>query len=400
MIRAFLVNFSATLLATGLSTAATLLIVQSLSPADWGLSASTLGLGQLLGACVSFGTQIERVRRYSSMAADVRGIEAKTDSWARIFVAASIVLVGCAVFAFSSSAGVVLMTAAGVYASLSSTSYFIASKQFLKAGGVVSAEKLLLLLLVGTAVLTDWAGPLTLPLAQGLAGLGVAAVATCVIRSPALRLSLKAHAGRLRSQYTSGLYLGVASLAPSFLLLDASIVLAIAGPTEAGAFALAARLVAPLTVATSALVAVLMPFLISTPDAPTGNNFRSLLILTAVYFSALAVLAASAALWVPSFFGTEYEDSVTPVQLYVANAFAVFFTRVLVTLGQARGDDKVMSALVTAQVALALAGIGVGASVAGSSGAAVSVVSTNVLLSVALGIRTWKRRHKDSGALS
>ena len=400
MIRAFLVNFSATLVATALSTAATLIIVRSLSPADWGTSASALGLGQLLGAGLSFGTQIERVRRYSAMATDQRQLVAKTDSHARIALATAVFLVGCLIATVATPAGVILVAAAGVYASLASTNFLIASKQFVRAGLVVSAEKLLLLVFVGTAVITNAEGQMTLPIGQGVAGLVVCIAAGLSIRGPGSGLTLKQHTARVRRQYSTGLFLGLTSLAPSLLLLDASIVLAVAGPEQAGSFALAARLVAPLTVATSALVAVLMPFLISPAGGSPTTTPHSLGVLIVIYFIVLGVLAATASFWVPAVFGSTYSSSVVPVQLYVANAFAVFFTRVLVTVGQARGDDKAMSELVGAQVVLALVGVGLGATLGGSTGAASSVVITNTLLSLALGLRTWGRKSKTAGATS
>lgn len=392
MIRAFAINLSATLLGTVLSTLATFMIVRTLTPQNWGASASALGIGQLVGASLSFGTQIERVRRYSRLPPSDRAAEAELDSRARLAIAFVVAAAGFAIMVVSPFAGSILLTAAGVYASLGAANYFIAAKRFFAAGVVVLAEKGLLFSIVGTTVLFWTPVPTTLPLAQGIAGLAVATVVGLVTRVGATRLGVVGHARRLIVQYKSGLHIGIASLAPSFLLLDATIVIALAGPTAAGTFALAARLVAPLTVATSALVTVLMPFLVDRPEEEhERTNFRLLFGATAVYFAALAGLALSATTWVPLVFGSRYEGAVLPVQLYIGNAFVVFFTRVLVTLGQAAGDDKAMSWLVSVQVVTALIGIAVGADVAGSSGAAFGVVTTNVVLAVVLALRTKMR---------
>ena len=397
MIRAFLVNFTATMLGTALSTAATFLVVRALATDDWGVSASTLGLGQLIGAALSFGTQIERVRRYSALPLDQRSIEAKTDSSSRTVIAIALIAIGLLLSPLLPIAGSIVIAASGTYASLATTNFFIASKRFVVAGTLVAVEKLLLLVLVSVTIAAATTNVTTLPMAQGIAGVCIAVVAARVIPGRRLRLGVSAQARRLHGQYRSGFFLGVASLAPSFLLLDASIVVAIAGPSEAGAFALAARLIAPLTVATSALVAVLMPYLI----APTANDqrfdVRALALLVSGYFAALTMLAVSAPLWVPALFGSEYREAVLPVQLYIANAFVVFFTRILVTISQARGDDKMTSAFIATQVLLALVGISIGAHLAGSAGAAMSVVSTNVLLAVALGLRVRSSRSKTKG---
>jgi len=397
VIRAFLVNFTATMLGTALSTAATFLVVRTLATDDWGISASTLGLGQLIGAALSFGTQIERVRRYSGLPDDRRSVEAKADSSSRIVIALALIAIGLLLSLRLPVAGSIVVAASGTYASLATTNFFIASKRFIVAGTLVAVEKLLLLLLVSITVASATTNIATLPMAQGVAGVCVAVVAARVIPARRLRLGVMAHVRRLREQYRSGFFLGIASLAPSFLLLDASIVVAIAGPAEAGAFALAARLIAPLTVATSALVAVLMPFLIAPSAGVQRFDVRALTLLVIGYFAALTMLAVSAPLWVPALFGTDYREAVVPVQLYIANAFVVFFTRILVTVSQARGDDRMMSAFIASQVLLALMGISVGAHVAGSAGAATSVVSTNVLLAMALGLRVRWNTRKTKG---
>lgn len=392
MIRAFAINLSATLLGTLLSTLATFMIVRALTPEDWGASASALGIGQLVGASLSFGTQIERVRRYSRLPPSDRAGEAELDSRARLAIALVVAATGFAVMIASPFAGSILLTAAGVYASLGAANYFISAKRFFAAGAVVLAEKGLLFSIVGTTVLLWTPVPTTLPLAQGIAGLTIATVAGLVTRVGGARLGIVGHARRLILQYRSGFYVGIASLAPSFLLLDATIVIALAGSAAAGTFALAARLVAPLTVATSALVTVLMPFLVDRPEEEhERTNHRLLFGATAFYFTALAGIALSAPTWVPLVFGSRYEGAVLPVQLYIGNAFVVFFTRVLVTLGQAAGDDKAMSWFVSVQVVTALIGIAAGASVGGSSGAAFGVVTTNAVLVVVLAVRTKTR---------
>lgn len=401
MIRAFAINLSATLIGTALSTLATFIIIRTLTADAWGASAAALGLGQLVGAALSFGTQIERVRRYSRLAASDRAAEATLDSRARLAIAFVVAAAGFAtMFAFP-VAGSTVLTAAGVYASLGAANYFIAAKKFFAAGAVVMAEKALVFSVVAVTVLLWTPEPATLPIAQGVAGLTIASAAALITRVPGSKLSIMGHARRLILQYKSGFYIGIASLAPSFLLLDATIVIAVAGSTAAGTFALAARLVAPLTVATSALVTVLMPFLVDRGTQPNRGTLRLLFAAAAVYFALLAGLALSAAVWVPVLFGPRYEGAVLPVQLYIGNAFVVFFTRVLVTVGQAAGDDRAMSSLVSAQVAVALMGIAVGAHLGGSSGAAFGVVATNTALALILAWRTkasTKHRTTELGA--
>ena len=70
MIRAFATSLSFNIAAAALSGIAVLLVVAALSPNQWGAAAAILGAGQFLGATLSFGSQTERVRRYSRLEVD------------------------------------------------------------------------------------------------------------------------------------------------------------------------------------------------------------------------------------------------------------------------------------------------------------------------------------------
>jgi len=388
MFKAFGINLAATLVATLLSTLATVLLIRYLTPTEWGTGAAALGLGQLAGALLSFGSQVERVRRYSLLDDEERASEARLDALARTGAAGAVLLVGTALLAAGLPAGAMVMCAAGVYASLGATNYFIAARRFVTAGVVVILEKALLFALVSGSILTDVADPLTLPSVQGLTGFLAGLAALVAIRSHLRRLSFLGHVRRLFGQYRSATYVGIASLAPSLLLLDASLVLLLSTPAQAGQFALASRLVAPLSLATTSIVTVLLPFMVRRTPGTALLSRGVALAAAASFFVVLALLVATASWWVPAAFGEDYADAVLPVRLYIANTFLAFFTRILVTAGQARHDDRATSLLVACQVVAALGGIAWGAHAAGATGAALSVVSTNAVLAVALAVRS------------
>ncbi|WP_277959979.1 lipopolysaccharide biosynthesis protein [Frigoribacterium faeni] len=375
------------MLSTLLSTAATLLLIRYLSPADWGSSAAILGLGQLIGALVSYGSQIERVRRYSGLDGDERSAEAALDARARWTLSFSLLTVGLVTLLFSIPAGATVICAAGVYSSLGATNYFVAARRFWLAGSIVLLEKTFLFGTVAASVLFQFASVTTLPIVQGLVGLLAGLISLLSIQTTPPAMSLRDHARRVVRQYGSARYVGIASLAPSLLLLDVSLVHVFSTPENAAQFSLASKLVAPLSLATTSIVTVLLPFMVGEHSERVLLKRGVAVFFVGGFLLVLAVLLASANWWVPTFFGKDYSGAVFPVRLYLVNTFLAFFTRILVTRGQARNDDRVTSLMIACQVLLALVGIAIGAQLGGASGAAVSVVSTNLVLALALSVR-------------
>lgn len=383
--RGFALNFGFNLLATVISSLGMVVVVATYEPGAWGSTAATLAAGQFFGGLLSFGTPLERIRRYSRVGPDLSGKMAYSESEVRLVTASIVVLMAVFATFINPTIAAVAYCAAGVFASLGAGNYFISQKRYVSAGVVVLAEKIITVTII--LVTLGWAPGATwiLPVAYGTAGL-VAGV--CVLfflakerplNRPAFTLSRIAH------QWRGAFYLGLSSVAPAALLLDVTIVLAVSSDSEAGLFAVGSKLVAPLSIAATSIVAIALPHLSAKPKGvlPAISGKRTWAAL-GFFLGGLTVAFVSAPWWIVLLFGRAYADSVWPVRFYILNVTMVLATRALVTILQAWDDDRFAAGLVLAQVIFALVGVGFGASVAGAFGASIAVFATNVALAAAL----------------
>jgi O-antigen/teichoic acid export membrane protein len=387
MFKSLAISFGSNALASVLGSVAVILVIASLSPHGWGVAAAVLGAGQFTGALLSFGSQTERVRRYSRMPRPEMLAAARADSTSRLIVVLALgVLVVVTAFVSFEVAGA-LMAAAGVFASLGATNHLIASKRYFAAGGLQILEKSLALGAVIALIGFGGMTPLLLAPLMGASGVLAAVVSYVALRPNHGSVRDGMRLERISGIWRNSFFLGIASVMPSALLLDVTIVLAFSDATSAGLFAVATKVTAPLSIVASAVVAVMLPILAASTErrlrAPRGREVAGL----GLVGLGLAVVFVSADLWVPFVFGAEYAGAAWPVRLYVLNVAVVLLTRALMTVLQAWDDERYASFLVSGQVALALVGLAVGASLGGAVGASLSALVTNVGLGVLLLLR-------------
>jgi O-antigen/teichoic acid export membrane protein len=387
VIRALLTSFGFNAVASLFGGIATILVIAALSPQDWGVAASILSVGQLLGAAVSFGSQVERIRRYSRESESAIRILAGADSAGRLLLAIVLCFVAVIVVLISPVAASIIFTAAGVFLSLGTTNHLIASRRYVKAGAAQIAEKTIVLSIIGLVAMNGATNALTLAMATGIAGFVMSAGIFITLRPNMSSVVVGIRPSSIRAIWASSPFLGVASLAPSALLLDVALVLLITDSEQAGLFAVATKLTAPLSVAATAVVAVLLPHLSASSRRTLPRvGGRGLLALTGL-IALLGGVFVSADVWVPLLFGNEYAEAVWPVRFYVVNVVIILGTRALVTILQAWNDERAASFLVLGQVASALLFISLGAHLAGAFGASIAVLVTNMILLAALLLR-------------
>lgn len=366
------------------------MVIAVLAPSEWGASAAILGAGQFLGAACSFGSQVERIKRYSRLEAEAVAETARGDTAARLTVAFLIALVALVVSPFAAAPAAGLIAASGVFASLGATNHLIARRRYAAAGVVQVSEKGAALVVV---ILVAWSGTLvsvSLAIIVGVSGLAASVMVFALLTPSRRSITVGIRPQSILQIWKGSLYLGIASLAPAALLLDVTVVLAIAGAVEAGLFAVATKLTAPLSIAATAVVAVLLPELSSSSSRALPRPGRKGIVALVMTLLGLALVFLTASYWVPLIFGEEYRGAVWPVRFYVLNVVVILGTRALVTMLQAWNDERAASFLVAAQVATALIGIAVGAHFAGAFGASIAVLATNVLLAVALWLRVMR----------
>jgi len=394
MLRSLAVSFGFNAFASVLGSVAVFLVIAAMSPGDWGRAAAILGAGQFAGALLSFGSQTERIKRYSRMPPDLLLAVTRANSASRLVMVVAVVLVATCLFPFLPAVASGLIAAAGVFASLGATNHFIAAKKYAAAGLFQVLEKSLALAFTVVLISTGFMAPLLLAPVMGLSGVLIAIVSFVSLRPDRAALADGARPSAVLGIWKGSFYLGIASVAPSALLLDVTIVIAFAGAADAGVFALATKLTAPLSIAASAVVAVMLPVLASSSNRKLrGPKGREWLGVAAILLG-LGIVFVTARWWVPLLFGEEYAGAVWPARLYVLNVSIVLATRALVTTLQAWDDDRFASALVAGQVAVALVGLAFGAHFGGAVGASVSVLTTNIVLTCFLIARVrWHAAH-------
>lgn len=390
-------NASLGVLASICTAVATAFAVRLLGVDEWGRAAAMLGIAQLSGAFLSFGTPVERVRRYARLRSDDARLTALSDTLARVGLAAIVAVVGLVVGTMSSLVGATIVAATGVFLSLGAPNYFASQQRLVAAGVLVLLDKSMFLACILLLGGVGFSGTTVLG-ALAFGGWSAGLVGLVTIAGPRALARQRVHLSDLVRQYKGTLHVGVASLAPSALLLDTAIVIGASGAVQGGLFGVGARVVSPMAAVVSAVVVVLLPFY-SIPEnryswrRPPRIVFAAVLVAVA----GVAVLARVAGWWVPLLFGAEFIGAVPGVQLYLFNIVMVVFTRSLATILQAWDDDKFVSVAVASQVATSLVGIWLGAVIGGATGASVSLVATNGVLALVLALRVRSLVQRGDG---
>lgn len=382
MIRAAGINLGGNVVAALLSALMLVVAINALSVGEWGRSAALLGAGQFAGAFLSFGTQVKSLRDLSALERSEFAVRALPASLSRLFVGLTVTLLGLLVFGFNESIGCVILVSGGVYVSLGAIMPLIAAKRYgLSAGCLVLEKSIAVAVSAWTLPLL---GELAVPVAVSAAGILIGVVALALLRAQGAIATKRSVASSLTEQWKGSFSFGVASVAPSALLLDVALVTLVAGSTTAGVYSIGAKLVAPLSVAATTVVQVLMPRMASSSGSGQLKiSRRAGLIGSVAIISASAAAAALVPEVVTLLLGERYAEAAWPIRFFVLNAGLVLVTRTLVTILQAWRHESLAAALVAGQVVIALAGVAVFAS-QGAAAAAGAVFGSNAVLAVAL----------------
>jgi len=371
-------NFAGNGIASVITASAMLIAIHSMTPEGWGVSAAWLGIGQVAGAALSFGTSVEKVRRFAKLDANDARKEASAFLSGRLIIGFGCAAVAAALLASSSNLGLVFATCAGVFVEQGSTSYFIACRRYLVAAAVVVADKLLLLLVVCLWTATLAVGVAMLPIAFGISGYLSGVMALVLIGG--VRWEPKSVVGLVRSHWAGSKFFAVSSVAPSLLLLDIAIMKQVAGAEQAGYYASGSKFMTPLALAATAVCAVLLPSLSSGTQTLSGA-LRT--IGARVYVACgigFIVCLWAVPLLVPFLLGEEYFAAEWPIRIFVLNAGLVFANRTCVTALQSWGMEREGAILVFCQTVTGLVGVIVGGVAMGAIGGASGLALSNGLL--------------------
>ncbi|MET3932810.1 lipopolysaccharide biosynthesis protein [Arthrobacter sp. OAP107] len=172
--------------------------------------------------------------------------------------------------------------------------------------------------------------------------------------------------------------------------VDTALVAVFASPAQAGFYAVASRLTNPLRILPSSLAAVVLPAVARTQGVV---NKRTAVVIAymigsmAAFYCLIAVLVP----WVvPLVLGDVYSSAVTPIQIVCFGLVFGASASILASLLQAKGFAKAVSFSSLAASLFCVPAITLGSVYWGAAGAAIGLVSSFAVQTLALVFHLWK----------
>lgn len=131
----------------------------------------------------------------------------------------------------------------------------------------------------------------------------------------------------------------VNSIAVQLRTLDVMLVTALAGPAQAAYFAVANRLVTPLSMLPSSLATILMPS-VSKGELGQGAAFRATIAMTAIASVPLLLIIVLAPLCVPPLLGNDYRPAVPVLQIICVGMVFLSASSMLIAILQGIGRAR------------------------------------------------------------
>lgn len=210
---------------------------------------------------------------------------------------------------------------------------------------------------------------------------GSAAASLLSIRLSRLRF-VRPRLRDLRREYVEARHFGVAGLTSDLQLLDTPVLLAVAGSSAAGIFALPARVTGPLGILPTAMTALLLH---RYAEADRGaipmttiraglRRLMTIMILISTFLFLLAPLLVRVVL------GPAYGEAASVLQVYAVAMVFASFNQPAAQILQAAGRERLVSVVVAAGSIISLLGVGVGGALAGALGASLGFAAMQVLI--------------------
>ena len=171
--------------------------------------------------------------------------------------------------------------------------------------------------------------------------------------------------------------------------LDVTIAGILAGATQAGYYSTAARLTSPLRILPTSLASVLLPA--ATRASAKSQSLRPLIRI--VVFVLLVMTVIYGAIWVlipwgvPTFLGSAYIPAVLSVQIVVAGLPFAAAASLFSSLLQARGHKKFVAIVATISTGVCLGCVGIAAPIWGAAGAAVALAVSFLVQAIVLVVK-------------
>jgi O-antigen/teichoic acid export membrane protein len=362
---------------------------REMSPGQFGVSLGALGVCGLIAALADFGVNALTVRRLAAAPDDTRAF---ADAFATrlglaVFIAPALTALSVAVARTDDLYVPLLPLGLFVGASLlgSTLTTPLRSAERMHAVAAVSVVERILglgafVLLSATIPAVALTGALTL----GAAG---AAASTYLLVDPVFKHTRTARPSprTIIALWRLSAGFGLANVAGQAQRIDVALVGLISGPTQAGVYALPARLAVPLYALPAAYSAALYPRVAA--GSGRKSHLGGVMIVGLVMLPILAGVFIFAPLVVQVIGGSAYVDGAVVLRLYSVAVFFSALNQPLAAVLQAQGSEAFVAMVVTVGSVLGLLAVAVGASVAGAGGAATGFLGLQAFALLAFSTR-------------
>jgi O-antigen/teichoic acid export membrane protein len=378
------------------------LCARAVGPAEFGPITAVVGVAMMIVAVADFGLNSLTIRDLSRSLDDVaifkRTLGAKTALAVVLGVGWSVI---CAGFQLA-GAGSWPSTALGAYIFLRlvGSTFEIPFRSMQRLAPVVVEQAVQgSVSVVAVAVLLRLdLGAAALPPALAL-GM-VAGIVVLVVSLPAAWRGVPSPptGEELYALWKSAWSFGLSSVAAQLQRADTALVAAVAGPLEAGVFAIPARLTGPLGLIPTAFSSALLPEAASGAGSTVTHHrvLRAGGVVLAVMTVLLGVLFVAAPL-LPKVIGPAYADSIPVLRVYLPGMLLASTSQPLAVFLQAEGQETFVGRIVAMGVVAGLAATAMGGWLAGALGAAWGFIVVHTFVVTVLGTRVAKLvRHGGS----
>ncbi len=370
------------MLSAVLQSAALVLLARWAGPADFGVTASVMGVIILLGTVADFGLSGLLLRNQS---VDARSASTGTILRLNLIISTGLTVVvaaGLALLGLLLSEETVLLTLIPLAVWMAAEKNGDVWLSLATAAGRTHLVTLSLLLRRGlglvlfVALALAWPAPLAFAVA-----LAASSVVTNLVMRSRLRMRVPAPADKpgYRAVALAALPFLLNSLAAMVRNVDVAIVSAAAGPVAAGIYAVPSRLASPLRMLPTTMSPLIVRYAaLGTPAALQAVSRMALLVMT-VMPASLALLAVFAPAIVDLVLGASYAAAVLPLRIVCIGLVFAFAISLETAFLQGRGEERFVGHVGLVVILVTVPGLFVGALAGGSTGAAIAASATYVV---------------------
>lgn len=325
--------------AAALGALAILLTIRQLSPSEWAPVASVIGMGPSIGLVLSLGSVGYQTRRISRVVSQqLRGHLYATFVTRRFVIGGAVLCIGGLAAIRSPLSCIVLLLAGSRFIRGGVSVRMSCDRRFSQIAALAVGEKLVIVVWVGCAKLSQTVSWLSLPIGYLVSYWCYTAAALAIERPWSTRRWLFFAAKTPELLWSRSGRFGIASLTGPLQQADVAILGSLTDDYQAGLLGSGSRLTSTTNVIGGSLASVVMPYF--GPRHAESLTFgrrmrRSVLLIVIAAAIVFGSLAATTSFWVPLMLGASFKNASFVISCYLLLAFVGIAIPPLMVLLQA-----------------------------------------------------------------